>query len=268
MAMLPHRLDGDGEPLLLLNGGLMSLSAWDSVVPFLAPRFRVIRCDFRGQFLALGLGTPPATLAGHAADLAELLDHLGVPAVHVVGTSFGALVAMEFAAAFPARTRTVTLTTATDRVTAENHLEANALRAAVVDAARGGDGRVVLDLLGPLTFSPEWLEGNRETYAARREQFSLLPPAWYAGLDALLGALVDFDAHPLLARVSAPTFILAAECDRIFPVERSRALAAGIPAATLEIAPGAAHGFAIEHPQAFAAAILRFLESPATRGLP
>ena len=33
--MLTHRVDGDGPPLLLLNGGLMSIGAWQAF-PFLA----------------------------------------------------------------------------------------------------------------------------------------------------------------------------------------------------------------------------------------
>jgi len=267
MPILPHRVDGTGEPLLLLNGGLMSLSAWDALLPHVVPSFRVVRCDFRGQLLALGLGPPPATLAGHAADLAELLDHLAVDRAHVVGTSFGALVAVEFAARYPARTRTLALVTATDVVATENQLEAASLRAAVREAAQGGDGRAVLDLLGPLTFSPEWLAANRAAYDARREQFSQLPAAWYAGLDALLGALVELDLQPLLPRVSAPTLVVGAERDRIFPPDRSRALAHAIRGAALRIAPGAAHGFAVEDPAAFAAVILPFLHSHVSEGV-
>ncbi|MRR12138.1 alpha/beta hydrolase, partial [bacterium] len=46
--VLAHRVDGRGDPLLLLNGGMMSLSAWEELARPLAERYRVVRCDFRG----------------------------------------------------------------------------------------------------------------------------------------------------------------------------------------------------------------------------
>jgi pimeloyl-ACP methyl ester carboxylesterase len=43
-----HRVDGEGEPLLLLNGIAMSVASWEEIARPLAERFRVVRCDFRG----------------------------------------------------------------------------------------------------------------------------------------------------------------------------------------------------------------------------
>ena len=75
-SLLSHRVDGEGEPLLLLNGGMMSYSAWDGYVPPLAERYRVIRCDLRGMLRSPG--QRPEGFPGHAEDLLALLDHLGV----------------------------------------------------------------------------------------------------------------------------------------------------------------------------------------------
>ena len=101
--LLTHRVEGatSGATVLLLNGGMMSISAWDEAAAALAPKYRVVRCDFRGQFLTPEL--PPPELAAHVDDVTALLDHLGLARVHVVGTSFGGEVGLLLAARHPER---------------------------------------------------------------------------------------------------------------------------------------------------------------------
>ncbi|HWN44225.1 MAG TPA: alpha/beta hydrolase, partial [Thermoanaerobaculia bacterium] len=100
--MLTYRIDGEGEPVLLLNGGMMTLTAWEPVVAALDSRFQVVRCDFRGQLQSPG--EPEPSLEAHVRDLVELIDGLGLERVHVVGTSYGGLVGLLFAALHPKRT--------------------------------------------------------------------------------------------------------------------------------------------------------------------
>ncbi|MGE5814443.1 MAG: alpha/beta fold hydrolase, partial [Acidobacteriota bacterium] len=184
---------------------------------------------------------------------------LGIPRVHVVGASFGALVAIELATGFAPLVQSLVLVTAADVVSTDNTLEGAALRSAIRAAAAGGDGRPVMDIIAPSPFSPEWLESNREQFAARRAPWSMPPPAWYAGLETLLAAIENLDLRPSLSRITAPTMVIGAECDRIFPVERSRALAAAIGGASLTIIPGAPHGWVGEDPAGFADRTVAFL---------
>jgi pimeloyl-ACP methyl ester carboxylesterase len=265
MIVLAHAVDGQGEPLLLLNGGLMTMKAWDAAVARLQSAHRVIRCDFRGQLMSLGLGPAPETLDGHADDLSHLLAALEVPRAHVVGASFGALVAIVFAARHPAVIQSLVLVTATDVVGTGNHLEGPALRSAIRAAAAGGDGRAVLDIMAPYTFSPGWLQTHRALYEARRAQLAATPPAWFAGLDSLLGAIDHVDLRSSLASITAPTLVIGAACDRLFPPDRSRALAAAVAGAELAMVPGAPHGWVGEDPVSFAEYLLPFLSKHATR---
>lgn len=265
--MLAHRVDGSGDPLLLLNGGLMTMAAWEGTAARLAPAFRVIRFDFRGQLMSLGAGAPPSTLRGHAADIAALLDYLNVPRAHVVGASFGGLVGIVFAVEHADRVQSLVIANATPVITDDDQLEGRPMREAVRAAAAGGDGRTVLDLMAPYTFSDEWMAANRETFATRRAQFGMMPAAWYAGLDGLLTSLEHADLTPLLPRIMAPALVVAGERDRMFPVERSRALAAGIPGAALTIVPGAAHALVGEDPETFVDVIHPFLSSHPLKGV-
>jgi pimeloyl-ACP methyl ester carboxylesterase len=95
--------------------------------------------------------------------------------------------------------------------------------------------------------------------------FSLLPAAWHAGLDRLLAAMENFDARASLARIAAPTLVIGAERDRIFPIERSRALAAAIRGSSLTVIPRAPHGWVGEDPAGFADRALDFVSRHLTR---
>jgi 3-oxoadipate enol-lactonase len=257
--VLAHRLTGTGaaDPVLLMNGGLMTFMGWSAVTAALEPSRRVIGFDFRGQLLSPGV--PPPSFDGHAADVVALLDHLGVARVDAVGTSFGALVGLVLAARHPERVRSLVVITATDRVTPEMWAAAQPLRELCRAAAGGGDGGAVLDLLLPATFSREYLAAQGAALALRRQQVAGMPRAWFDGVDRLLAMLEGLDLTPILGLVRCPTLVVAAGEDRTFPLAHSHALAAGICGARLEVVDRSGHGLVAEAPERLADLVGDFL---------
>jgi pimeloyl-ACP methyl ester carboxylesterase len=248
-AVLTHKIwgDGAGDPVLLMNGGLMTFLAWGTVAAALERTRRVIGFDFRGMLRSPG--TPHRALDGHVGDVIALLDYLAVTRVHAVGTSFGALIGAMLAARHPARVRSLALITATERINTDVWQAAQPMREACRAALNGGDGGVLLDLMMAGTFSPEYLEAQAEAIAVRRHQIAAMPRAWFEGLDVLLGSLHNVDLRPVLGFIACPTLVVGAELDLTFPPEHSRALAAGIPGARLEIVKGSGHGLVAEQPE-------------------
>lgn len=246
--VLAHTIWGEaaGDPVLLLNGGLMTFQSWGPVAEELGRAHRVIGFDFRGMLLSPGI--PPPTIDGHVDDVIALLDHLEVPCVHAAGTSFGAEVGILLAVNHPTRVRSLALITAAERISSDVWRAAQPLREACRAAARGGDGGVLLDLLMPGTFSPAYLEAQAGAIAIRRLQFAAMPRTWFEGLDLLLASLQNIDLTPVLGRITCPTIVVGAELDLTFPPEHSRALAAAIPGARLEIVQGSGHGLVAEQP--------------------
>lgn len=243
---LTHRVDGDGPPLILLNGGLMSIGAWDSLIPDLSQRWRVVRCDFRGQ---LRSGGPfPQSLEEHARDVVELMDVLGIETAHWVGVSFGAEVAMVAAALHGERVRQLTVITATERTDARMRQDAADGRALAEQAAAGGNGgQELFRQILTQTWSEQWLARQPADFVeSRLQQVAHLPPAFFAGAAAILTLLDDLDLTPILGRITAPTLVIGGADDRIFPPEHSRAIAALIPGAKLEIVEGTGHGLLFE----------------------
>lgn len=101
-----HRA-GAGRPLVLLHGYPQNHMCWAKVAPRLAETFDVIVPDLRGY----GESEAPADDARHetyskrtmAADIAGLLDALGIDRAHVLGHDRGGRVAYRMALDHPAR---------------------------------------------------------------------------------------------------------------------------------------------------------------------
>lgn len=257
--MIAHRVTGnpDGPPLLLLNGGMMTIAAWEPVAAPLGESWKVVRCDFRGQLLSPG--EPEPRLSAHVDDLVALLDELGIERVHVAGASFGAFAALLLSALHPDRVASVSAITAAERVTDEMWEGSARLRDAALAAADGGDGGVVFDLLIPATYSPAYLAANAGALAVYRRQIAMLPPVWFRGVAGILSALEGLDLRPVLPRIEAPALVVGAGEDRIFPPEHSWALGTGIPGAKLVMLPGAAHGAVVEEAVRVAEVLRDFL---------
>jgi 3-oxoadipate enol-lactonase/4-carboxymuconolactone decarboxylase len=264
-------VDGEGDPLLLLNGGMMSFTSWDPYVPPLAKRYRVIRCDLRGMLRSPG--ERPEGFPGHAEDLLRLLDALDVPRCHVAGTSYGAFAGLHLAALAPARVGTLVAMTVADRVSPEMWAEAERMAVACREALAGGSREKVYDLVSAFAFSREWAEAHAGEIAARRASVSVLPDSWFAGLASLLSALEGLDLRPLLPKVACPVLVLLADGDRAMPRERGESLAAALPRGELAVVPGCGHGLVVEKPRETLDHVLAFLsrhplpgEASASRG--
>jgi pimeloyl-ACP methyl ester carboxylesterase len=261
-ALLAHRLDGvaGGPPLLLLNGGFMSIASWEPLAAPLAERHRVVRCDFRGQLLTPG----PAhrELAANVADVVALLDHLGLDGVHVLGTSFGGEVGLLLAARRPERVVSLVAVTAGDRSTAAMRRGNLALRRLVAEILAGGEPGRFHDTLVADVYSPAWAAENAALLAGRRRQVAATPAGWFAALDDLLAAVETFDLRPELPAIRCPTLVVTAAADRVIPPERGRALAAAIHGARLVEHPTSGHALVAEEPAWLVARWRDFLGDP------
>lgn len=262
MTLLAHRLDGTGEPLLLLNGGAMSFVAWAEIGVALAQRFETIQCDLRGQFFSPG--RPPEKLSGHADDVLALLDALDLPRVHVLGMSFGAEVGLYLAALHPERVTSLIAVTAVDRFGRAALAGAGALEAACKEAAVGGDRGRAWDLLASTAYSPRWADAHRDELAVRRLQVEALPLRWFAELGELVASLASVDLAPHLGSIRCPTLVVAAEDDAVMERERTEALVAGIRGARLVVVPDTGHAVFVERPSALLSICLDFLEELAS----
>jgi 3-oxoadipate enol-lactonase len=255
--LLFHTETGEGEPLMLLNGIAMSAASWEPIAAPLEGRYRVIRCDFRGQLMSPG--EAPRDAGRHALDVVALLDHLGVGRAHLVATSFGAAIAALLAARFPERVRSLVSIASADGFDDVMAVEVERWREGAIASLASGDKGRIGDVLAPTVYSASYREANREELVLRRRQIAALPDAWFQGLAGLLSSTDSVQLDRELAAIRCPALIVAAEHDGFIPLDRTRALADGIAGARFELIEGAGHAVVVERPERLVGMILEFL---------
>jgi pimeloyl-ACP methyl ester carboxylesterase len=106
-----YEIRGEGEPLLLLHGGLGSIDMFRPILPALAAKRQVIGIDLQGHGRTR-LGTRPIRLEAIGADLAVVLAALGYDKVDVLGYSFGGGAAFQLAVQHPDKVRRLVMVSA------------------------------------------------------------------------------------------------------------------------------------------------------------
>jgi pimeloyl-ACP methyl ester carboxylesterase len=99
---------GQGEPLLLLHGGLGSIDMFAPILPALAARRTVIGVDLQGHGRT-ALGDRPFSPEAVGDDMAEIARALGYDQVDVMGYSLGGGVAFRMAVQHPQAVRRLVL---------------------------------------------------------------------------------------------------------------------------------------------------------------
>jgi pimeloyl-ACP methyl ester carboxylesterase len=106
-----YEIHGQGEPLLLLHGGLGSIDMFRPVLPALAKGRRLIAVDLHGHGRTT-LGERPISLVDMGDDIAAILKKLGIAQLDAFGYSLGGGVAFRLAVQHPQMVRRLALVSA------------------------------------------------------------------------------------------------------------------------------------------------------------
>ncbi len=242
------------EPVVLLNGVLMTTESWALQLPALAPRYRVILHDLRGQ-LRTPLAGRACSFEHHVRDLVALLDHLGVETCHLAGTSYGGEVGLLFAASHPERVRTLSVIASVSR---PEPLLSRQVGAWAQKAA--ADPRGLYRFMAPTVFSETYLARSKAVIALGEGRLADARTGFFDDFQQLVVAFQALDLDGVLGAVACPTLIVAAEEDALKGVDYSRALAGAIDGAELLVVPGAGHAVVLEKPGEINTALRGFLE--------
>jgi len=256
-----YEIHGEGdEPFLLLGGTGSDHGLWSSLVPELARDFRVVTPDPRGTGLSSRPSRPEDySMPGMAADAAALIENLGLGPVHVAGLSLGSAVAMELAARWPERVRTVHLHGAWAR--------SDPWFVEMMDImeypARAGDLRGFLRLALPLILSRTFLADEEAVAGLFRGFFDDNPaPPSRPGVLGHLHADKTHDATERLGDIRAPTLVATGENDIQVRPEYGAEVAEAIPGAEFHLfrGPRASHCAILEMPEEFLRLTHRFVD--------
>ncbi len=243
----------EGQVLVLSNGVLMSTASWVFQTRALARHYRLLLYDCRGMWQSEH-PTGPYSMEMHAADLAALLDELGVETAHIGGTSYGAEISMVFAMKYPERTRKLIVTSAVSQL--DPVLEG--IARSWLLAAENGNPEMLYRIVAPLIFSDWWMAENEPLLEEARLRYQSLD---MAAFQELMRCFLSLNITDILPEIQAPTLVAVGEADILKPRRYSERIAAGIPNSELAVIPRAAHAAMCEQPGIFNALLLGFLSS-------
>lgn len=245
-----------GATVVLIHGVGMNRSVWQPQLVALGSDYRVISYDILGHG---GSGLPSAspTLEDYAAQLACLLAHLQARAVHVVGHSMGALIALEYALRHLDSVASVTALNAVyDRSPAQS--EAVMRRAASLDVPSveqpGIDATIARWFDTPI---PAHL---LDAAASIRKLLSSVDARGYARTYQLF-ARADRAHVGRLEKLTIPALFMTGELDPNSSPSMSRAMAAQAPFGTALIVPNERHMMNVTAPEEVNRRLANFIES-------
>jgi pimeloyl-ACP methyl ester carboxylesterase len=205
--------------------------------------FRRIAPDLRG----MGHSDAPDLGYGmniYAADLAALLDALGIEQVILCGLSMGGYILFELLRTWSARVRGLVLM---DTRAEADSPEARRARDTAASLARERGASAIADSMVPKLLAPDTLADQPGVVDRVRSMITRTP---VAGIVGALAAMRDRPGSesllPTLAGI--PTLVMVGESDTLTPPDQARALAQAIPGASLEVIPRAGHLPPLEQP--------------------
>ncbi|MEC2344268.1 alpha/beta hydrolase [Paenibacillus barengoltzii] len=255
---------GSGKPVILIHGWPLSGRSWEKQVPALVNAgYRVITYDRRG----FGQSSQPWNGYDYdtfAADLHQLITHLGLRDVTLVGFSMGGGEVARYIGTYGTdRVKRAVLAGAVPPYLykSADHPEGG-LDDATIKAFEDGvkaDRLAFLDMFTTNFFAA----GDRTDLVSEPFRLYNRDIAAFAspkGTLDCIGAFSRTDFRGDLAKFNIPTLILHGDSDAIVPLEVSGQRAHEmIPGSELVVIKGGPHGFNVTHADEFNAALVKFL---------
>jgi 3-oxoadipate enol-lactonase len=259
-ARLYYEVAGAGRPLIMLHEGIANLHFWDDQWDAFTREYRAVRYDLRGY----GKSVMPPGSFDMRADLAGLMDHLGIERAILMGGSIGGGIAVDFALEYPARVDALVLVgSGLSGVTPDINAVPPHLARMWMDleaAAKAGDR----DRADELTIRI-WVDGpNRTPDAvdpAARERVRQMLRENRAAEPKEEGAGIGLDPPALgrLHMIRVPTLVIVGDADEPMILDNADILARDIPGARKAVMHNTAHAPNMERPAEFNRIVLDFL---------
>jgi 3-oxoadipate enol-lactonase len=241
-----YREDWFGEPwrkpeaAVLIHGNDESSIVWYGWIPRMGQEFRLLRPDLPGFGQSK---VPPGfdwSLPSLAAFVARVLDKAGVESAHIIGAKTGGAIAMQFAADFPKRTRTLAVVSGPASVIAISNPSNIPQR----------------DRLGSAA-SKEMVEYWNTLFATAPEE----------GTKGLRTALSRFDLarDGVLQRISAPALVMTSDRSALQSVEKVRQYQLLIPKSRLVVINSDAYHIAAANADECVSNVLAFIKETRQR---
>ena len=272
---LYYEIHGQGQPMLLLNGGPGFSHEYLEPLKSLADQAKLVFYDQRGTGQSDKANPSTYTIDANVEDLEQLRQQLGLGKCILFGHSWGGILAQSYILKYPQNVSRLILAD-TFACTADINAALQRMRAAVPAEVRAvyekyereglykgrdrypDEYQAALDVAyEPVTIStppPEYLQRMFSKLA-----YDVYRAMWGEVSEFVVtGTLAEFDARPRLSEIHAPTLVIVGAND-MPTVEMARDIAQRIPNARLEVFERSRHFPFIEETEKFQQIMHQFL---------
>jgi len=252
---------GTGEPILFLNGALMSTDSWGPHVEAFSKRYMLILMDFFGQGRS-EIVTHEYTQDLQVEAIKAVLDALKLGQVHIFSSSYGAQVALGFALKYQERVKSLILQGI--RSYADDP-HSCAITHFWSDLAEECDPDKLWDAIVPWVFGADFYNNYigilNERKVLFRSVLSTRPREWYAGWAQLMRSCCTYNVRDRLHEIHVPTLVVGGELDKLVPLNLHQEVHEGIPGSEYIVVQGSAHAPYVDKPTEFRYIVFGFLEA-------
>jgi len=235
-------------PVLMLSNSLgTNLHMWDGQVAPFTQHFRLVRYDRRGHGQS-DAPKGPYSMERLGRDALAILDALKIERINWCGLSMGGMVGMWLGANAGSRINKLVLSNTSSYM-------ANAPWDERIKTAREQGMAALVEGTLDRWFTKPFRERAPQAVEPIRKMFVATSVDGYVGCVEAIRAM---DHRPLLAKITAPTLVIAGRHDPGTTLQAGEYIAQHIPGAKIAVLE-AAHISNVEQPQAYADTVLDFL---------
>lgn len=237
------------ENLVLLHGIGASAGRWSNVIPLLYKHFRVIVPDIIG----FGYSDKPTVeynMPFFVKFFGDFLNSLGVKKASIGGSSFGGLVAAEFAIKNTNMVNKLILVSPAGTMKSSTKTLEEYILAALYPTHDNAWRAFINMAFDPRTVTEQTIE----EFIDRMK----LPNAKYAFMSTMMGIRNTTNLSSRLNKILSPTIIVWGEQDEMIPVKYAEDYR-NIPNSNLQVIPKCGHTPFTEKPEVFSKIAIDFL---------
>jgi 3-oxoadipate enol-lactonase len=250
-----YEVHGEGNPLIILNGIMMSHMSWSAFLPQLTKDNKVILLDFFDQ------GKSDKMDKSYKQDLQvevvkTVIDELGLGEVNIFGISYGGEVALQFALKYNNLVNKLMLFNTTSYTNPWLHdIGRGWLKAALTK-----DQEIFYNITIPIVYSPLFYTKNIDWMNKRRELlYGVFKEDFLDGMVRLIESAEGYDVRERLNEIKANTLVVSSEFDFITPIPDQEYICDNISLAKYVLIRNCGHASMYEKPNEFINILTGFL---------
>ncbi len=247
---------GEGEPLILLNGIMMSHLSWKMFIPQLSKDKKVILFDFLDQGNSDKLQDLDYKHDLQVEVLKALIDHLNIKKVNILGISYGGEIALQFAIKYQEYINKLLIFNTASHTTPW----LKDIGRGWIDAAKTYNSETFYNISIPYIYSPLFYTNNYEWMKNRKKLlYDVFTKDFLEAMIRLILSSERYDIRHKLKEIEVDTLVVGSDFDFVTPLFEQEYIHNNIKGSKFMMIKNCGHASMYERPNEFISLINGFL---------